>query len=77
VDIASLNNGQTGIGVCDGDFKAVRAWVDGNSVRLLIAGFNTGGADVFYAKHYAAERRPLKMGDQVRGKFKLFVCGTK
>jgi hypothetical protein len=30
---------------------------------VLVAGFNTGGYDQFFAAHYRAERRPLKKGD--------------
>ncbi len=50
---------------------AVRAWVDGDCVRILCAGFSTGGADHFMARHYDAERRPLKMGDVVKGGFRV------
>jgi hypothetical protein len=50
---------------------AVRAWVDGDCIRLLVAGFNTGGSDHFFATHYAAERRPLKKGDVIKGSFAI------
>jgi hypothetical protein len=29
-------------------------------LRALVAGFNTGGYDQFFATPYSAERRPLK-----------------
>lgn len=50
---------------------SARAWIDGDRIRLLVAGFNTGGSDHFFATHYAAERRPLKKGDVIRGSFAL------
>lgn len=53
----------------DSLLPAVRAWVDGDCTRLLIAGFNTGGSDGFFATHYAAERRPVKPGDELKGAF--------
>jgi len=32
-------------------------------IRVLVAGFNTGGYDQLFGTHYRAERRPLKKGD--------------
>ncbi len=45
--------------------QAVRAFVDGDSIGLLVAGFNTGGSDGFFGMHYAAERKQLKVGDAI------------
>jgi hypothetical protein len=53
--------------------QSVRAWVDGNRIRVLVAGFNTGGNDQFFATHYGAERRPLKKGDVITSAFRLVV----
>lgn len=53
------------------DSLAVRTWVDLDCIRVLAAGFNTGGADRFFNIHYTAERRPLKKGDMIEGQFIL------
>ena len=53
--------------------QAVRAWVDGDRIRLLVAGFNTGGDDHFFDTHYAAERRPLKKGAVIASSFRLVL----
>jgi beta-galactosidase len=53
--------------------QSVRAWVDGDRIRLLVAGFNTGGNDHFFDTHYAAERRPLKKGATISSSFKLVL----
>lgn len=67
---ASLSDGKSSFVIRSGDAsQAVRAWVDGDAIRLLVAGFNTGGSDGFFAPHYAAERRPLKAGDVIRAAF--------
>lgn len=59
----------------DGDtLPAIRAWKEGALTRLLVAGFSTGGADGFFGAHYAAERRPVKAGDTLRGAFRLRLC---
>jgi len=50
---------------------SIRAWVDGQHIRLLVAAFNTGGADSFFSPHYASERRPLKKGDKIRSEFRV------
>ena len=53
----------------DNDSASIRAWVEGRGVKLLVAGFNTGGADRFFATHYSKERRPLNAGDKIKGHF--------
>jgi len=40
---------------------------------VLVAGFNTGGYDQFFATHYSAERRPLKKGDVISASFRLVM----
>jgi hypothetical protein len=53
--------------------QSVRAWVDGDCVRVLVAGFTTGGYDQFFATHYTTERRPLKKGDVIAASFRLVM----
>lgn len=72
-DLVTLDDGVLRVGLAGGGFAATRTWVDGDSVRLLAAGFNTGGADSFFSPHYAAERRPLKAGERIRGVLTLFA----
>jgi len=54
--------------------QAVRAWVDGDRIRVLVAGFNTGGHDQFFATHYAAERRPLAKGAAIASTFRIVLA---
>jgi len=35
----------------------------------LVAGFVTGGGDMFYAGHLKNERKKLKIGDEFKGSF--------
>jgi beta-galactosidase len=42
--------------------QSTRSFVDGGRIRLVVAGYSTGGADLFFASHLANERRPLKKG---------------
>ena len=46
---------------------------DGSRIRVLVAGFNTGGYDQFFATHYSAERRPLKKGGAITSSFRLVM----
>ena len=60
--------------------QSVRAWVDGKQVHVLVAGFNTGGADGFFGAHYSAERKPLKKGETICSEFIVgqeTTCGLK
>jgi beta-galactosidase len=50
---------------------SVRAFVEGERIGLLLAGFNTGGAEPFFAPHYISERKPLKKGDVIEGSITL------
>lgn len=72
---ASLTNGKASFLVTPSGKSPqhVRAWVDGDNIRVLVAGYNTGGADRFFNTHYSGERRPLKQGDTISSEF---VIGT-
>ncbi len=52
-----------------GAFGAARAFVDGGRIGWLIAGFNTGGGDIFFAPHHRVDDRPLEKGDEIEGRF--------
>jgi hypothetical protein len=56
--------------VSDGSHH-VRAWVDGATVRLLVAGYSNAGAEKFFARHAGAGYAPLKKGDRVEGKVRI------
>ena len=47
--------------------QAVRAFLDGNRVGLLVADYSNGGGERFLFSHYEAERRPLEPGSVVAG----------
>ena len=67
-----------GVIVKGGGKTTVRVWVDGDNISFLVAGFSTGGGDLFFASHYRNERRPLKKGDTFSGKTNiLFVAGER
>jgi hypothetical protein len=52
----------------DGKISA-RAFLDGNRVGWLIAEFNTGGGDLFFAGHHKIDDRPLAAGEAIKGSF--------
>ncbi len=75
------------VSLCDGDGRGLeiksdgsasaRAWVDGSTIHLLIAGYHTGGSDGFYAGQFASERRPLAAGAMIQGGFILNLLDPK
>jgi hypothetical protein len=75
------------VSLCDGDGRGLeiksdgsasaRAWVDGSTIHLLIAGYHTGGSDGFYAGQFASERRPLAAGAMIQGGFILHLLDPK
>ena len=54
--------------------QSIRAWVNGDRIRVLVAAFNTGGHDQFFATHYAAERRPLTKGAAIASAFRIVLA---
>ncbi len=49
--------------------QSVRAWKDGNNMRLFVSGFVIGGSDRFFWIHYQDEYKKLKKGDVIRSEF--------
>lgn len=70
---AALSNAD-GYGVTvvgDGE-QAFRAFVDANeNISFLVAGYSTGGGDMFFSGHYNDERKPLEEGSVIKSSVKL------
>jgi len=56
-------------------FSLHKEYVDGDRIRLLVAGFSTGGGHRFFARHLAAERKPLKRGSVLEDRVRLELLG--
>lgn len=50
-----------------------RCWLDGKKVRFLVAGFVTGGNELFLGSFYASTRKPLKRGDTIGDEITIHV----
>jgi beta-galactosidase len=63
----------TGAGIrIDSDgTQGARAYLDEGKVRLLVTGFTTGGADMFFASHIADTRAPIAAGGTIADRIKL------
>lgn len=74
---ASLTNAQNqGLRVDSDGRQTVRAWVDGNRVRLLVSDFSNGGSEPFLLHtHYAHEQKTLHQGDVISGTVRLTLNG--
>jgi len=62
---ASLGDRSSRLRVFSDGHQSIRAFVDGDHTGLLVTGFHTGGGDRFFARHFAAERKSLKLGTQL------------
>ncbi len=70
LDWAALTSAK-GYGVLltsDGRHSA-RAFLDKERIGWLIADFNTGGGDIFFAPHHKVDDRPLEKGATIKGAF--------
>jgi len=66
----------SGVRVDSDGRQAARAFLaEDGGVRLLVAGFNTGGADPFFSSHLRAERRPVKKGDVIEDTVRITLLG--
>ncbi|SHG01956.1 glycoside hydrolase family 2 protein [Pedobacter caeni] len=75
---AGLSNDKgDGLRVYSDGTQSARSWIDGNKTRFLLAELNGGGSDGFFASYYSKERRPLKMGSELKGKIKLKLEAAK
>ena len=74
---ASLTNAEDqGLRVDSDGRQTVRAWVDGDRVRLLISDFFNGGSEVFLRNtHWTQEQKTLHKGDVISGSVRLSVNG--
>lgn len=72
--LASLTseNGK-GIEVQSDGRHSIRAFRENGRSGLLIADFNSGGGDLFFAGHHQAEDRPLKTSDRMKGSFSVRI----
>ena len=50
-----------------------RAWKNGDRIQFLVADFVSPGDEMFLEGYYAKYRKPLKKGDEVKGKVTLNV----
>lgn len=64
------SNGNGLVVISDGD-DSFRAFADNENISFLVAGFVTGGSDLFYASHLKNERRKLNVGDAFTGSFTI------
>lgn len=69
--VALEDAGGNGIRVDSDGTQHARSFIDGERVRLLVAGFSTAGADPFFSRHLAGERRPLNKGSVVQDEVSL------
>lgn len=56
--------------VSDGS-QHFRSWVDGDTVRFLVADYNNAGSERFLVSHAEKGYRPLRQGDRVQGTVRL------
>ncbi len=65
--IKTKNN--SGLYLSSDNKHSVRAFHENGKIGFLVADFNTGGGDLFFAGHHKTEDRPLKAGDTIKGNF--------
>ncbi|MFV0505120.1 MAG: glycoside hydrolase family 2 TIM barrel-domain containing protein [Bacteroidales bacterium] len=62
---ALSNSAGRGLTVLSDGTHAFRAFVDGaEKISFLVAGYSTGGGDLFFSGHYAKERKSLEEGSE-------------
>ncbi|MEN8118135.1 MAG: glycoside hydrolase family 2 TIM barrel-domain containing protein [Bacteroidota bacterium] len=68
----------TGVTVLSDGTQAFRSFVDGDKgISFLVAGYSTGGGDLFFSGHYKDERKKLQKGSPVKGTVRLQLVNEK
>lgn len=49
----------------------VRAWIDGDVIRFLVADYSNPGKEGYLSPHSEKEYRPLKKGDKIQGTIRI------
>ncbi len=70
IEAALLSADGNGVRVLSDGTQHVRAWVDGDCVRLLVADYANEGLPPFFSE-YVVPRRPLRSGSTVEGTVRL------
>ncbi|PWD98309.1 glycoside hydrolase family 2 protein [Marinilabilia rubra] len=69
---ALSNSNGRGITVLSNGEQAFRSFVNGsNNISFLVAGYSTGGGDLFFGGHYSDEREKLEEGSTFKSSVKL------
>lgn len=69
---ASLTNGDgASVSIISNGTQHVRSWIEGDVIRLLVAGYNNPGRENFLIPHAEKEYLPLRKGDKVQGEVTL------
>lgn len=69
---ASLTNGDgASVSIISNGTQHVRSWIEGEVIRLLVAGYNNPGRENFLIPHAEKEYQPLRKGDKVQGEITL------
>lgn len=66
-----ISDDNTGLKVRSDGSQHVRAFMSDDKSHILIADFDTGGADIFLAGHYGKERMKMEPGSKVSGTVRL------
>lgn len=71
---AGLNdNAQHKIQVISNGDQHWRSWKNGNKIQFLVADFVSPGDEMFLGGYYGKYRKPLKKGDEIKGRIVLNV----
>ncbi|HPS54111.1 MAG TPA: glycoside hydrolase family 2 TIM barrel-domain containing protein [Sedimentisphaerales bacterium] len=78
INYASLTdvNG-VGIKVISDGKQTSRSYIEGDSIKLLVADYANGGYDPFFKSHLKHEYRPLEIGDVIKGTVTIQLVGQK
>lgn len=62
---------QTTVAVRSDGTQHIRAWIDNNTIRLLVADYNNAGKENYLIPHAEKGYKPLKKGDQIKGSVQI------
>lgn len=69
-------DGSSAISVKSDGTQHIRAWIEGDNIRLLVADYNNAGSERFLKSHAEKGYNPLRKGDKVKGTIRLLLSAS-
>jgi beta-galactosidase len=73
IENASLSDNGSSAKILSNAEQHIRSWLDGNTVKMLVAKYSNIGGEPFFREHAQKMEKPLKPGDIIEDEIKIII----